>query len=137
MATSVFSGHDAGREPALQATMNITPLVDVMLVLLVIFMVTAPALAMRAEINLPQAGPVAPDPPPTLVLEVGSSGQWWLDGLAMTRAETETHLRTESSESPRTVLMVRAQGDADYQAFVSALAMADASGMSNVVTGAR
>ena len=33
--------------------------------------------------------------------------------------------------------MVRAQGDADYQAFVSALAMADASGMSNVVTGAR
>ena len=132
MTASVFSSDRAGQ--GLQAEINITPLVDVMLVLLVIFMVTAPALAMRAEVGLPQSGPAPLERPSTLVLEVGSSGQWWLDGVAASRAEVRTRLTAVATQSPRTILKVQAEDDADYQGFVSALAAADQSGMRNVVT---
>lgn len=135
MTASAFGNDRAGR--GLQAEINITPLVDVMLVLLVIFMVTAPALAMRADVRLPQAGPTPPEPPQVLVLEVGSSGQWWLDGEAMSRAGAQARLGDIALQAPDTVLKVQAQADADYQAFVTALATVDASGLRNVVTGAR
>ena len=44
--------------------MNITPLVDVMLVMLVIFMIAAPVFSQAIPLNLPHTGPDRPDPPP-------------------------------------------------------------------------
>jgi biopolymer transport protein TolR len=63
MAESVSSG-GGGKTPSAKADINITPLVDVMLVLLIVFMVAAPMLEQGVEINLPQAAAESIEPPP-------------------------------------------------------------------------
>ena len=61
------------------ADINVTPLVDVMLVLLIIFMVTAPTLSYPIEIDLPQKSPNPPppslEPPEPIKLRIDASGQ--------------------------------------------------------------
>lgn len=116
------------------AEINITPLVDVMLVLLVIFMVTAPMMSRPINAMLPQ--PVI-DPPvkpiSDLVLKVGVAGTYTLDDRPVTLAELRVRLEDARIADPRTVLQVEASGGADYQQLVSALAEADASGVTNIV----
>jgi biopolymer transport protein TolR len=56
MASSSGGGGRRGRRKAVMAEINVTPLVDVMLVLLIIFMVAAPLLTMNIQVDLPQAG---------------------------------------------------------------------------------
>jgi biopolymer transport protein ExbD len=116
------------------AEINITPLVDVMLVLLVIFMVTAPMLSRPIDALLPQpvkGNPV--DPPNDLVLKVGLAGLYTLDDRAVTLSELRTRLEDAHIADPRTVLQVEAADGADYQQLVSALAQAEASGLDNIV----
>jgi len=64
MGESVPQG-GGGKTPAAKPEINITPLVDVMLVLLIVFMVAAPMLEQGVEINLPQAAAETIDPPPS------------------------------------------------------------------------
>lgn len=118
------------------AEINITPLVDVMLVLLVIFMVTAPMLSRPIETLLPQPvpHPVTPvEPLNDLVLRVGLSGTYTLDDRPLTLAELRARLEDARITDPRTVLHVEAAEGADYQQLVSALAQAEASGVDNIV----
>ncbi len=117
------------------AEINITPLVDVMLVLLVIFMVTAPVLSRPIETMLPQPVPPAKpvEPPNDLVLRVDLSGTYTLDDRPVTLAELRVRLEDARHTDPRTVLHVEASEGADYQQLVSALAEAEASGVSNIV----
>jgi biopolymer transport protein ExbD len=116
------------------AEINITPLVDVMLVLLVIFMVTAPILSRPIDTMLPQRVDGQPtDPPNDLVLKVGLAGLYTLDDRPMTLGELRARLEDARIADPRTVLQVEAADGADYQQLVSALAQADASGIRNIV----
>jgi biopolymer transport protein ExbD len=116
------------------AEINITPLVDVMLVLLVIFMVTAPMLSRPIDALLPQRVDGKPvDPPNDLVLKVGLAGTYTLDDRAVTLSELRTRLEDAHIADPRTVLQVEAADGADYQQLVSALAQAEASGLDNIV----
>jgi len=116
------------------AEINITPLVDVMLVLLVIFMVTAPVLSRPIDAMLPQPVVGKPvDPPNDLVLKVGLAGLYTLDDRPVTLSELRARLEDARVADPRTVLQVEAADGADYQQLVSALAQADASGVSNIV----
>jgi len=116
------------------AEINITPLVDVMLVLLVIFMVTAPMLSRPIEAMLPQATPPVTriEPPNDLVLKVGVAGHYTLDDRPVTLSELRVRLEDARIADPRTVLQVEAADDADYQQLVSALAQAEASGIGNI-----
>ncbi len=116
------------------AEINITPLVDVMLVLLVIFMVTAPILSRPIEAMLPQ--PVkdkAIEPPNDLVLKVGLAGLYTLDDRPVTLGELRARLEDARVADPRTILQVEAADGADYQQLVTALAQAEASGVGNIV----
>jgi biopolymer transport protein ExbD len=62
-----------------QADINVTPLVDVMLVLLIIFMVTAPLLAAGMKVDLPKASATRPlDSQAPIVVTVGKNGALWL-----------------------------------------------------------
>ncbi len=116
------------------ADINITPLVDVMLVLLVIFMVTAPILSRPIDAMLPQRVDAQPtDPPNDLVLKVGLAGLYTLDDRPLTLGELRARLEDAHIADPRTVLQVEAADGADYQQLVSALAQADASGIRNIV----
>nr|WP_298156550.1 biopolymer transporter ExbD [uncultured Pseudoxanthomonas sp.] len=116
------------------AEINITPLVDVMLVLLVIFMVTAPLLSRPLDARLPQPVPDARRLPPNdLVLKLGVAGDYMLDDRPVSLAELRLRLEDARIADPQTVLQVEASAGADYQQLVSALAQAHASGIGHIV----
>jgi biopolymer transport protein ExbD len=116
------------------AEINITPLVDVMLVLLVIFIVTAPLLSRPIETILPQPVPgERTEPPNDLVLKVGLGGTYTLDDRPVSLAELRLRLEDALVADPRTVLQVDASAGADYQQLVSALAQAKVSGLDHIV----
>ena len=116
------------------AEMNITPLVDVMLVLLVIFMVTAPALTRTLPVNTPIPAPPTP-PPPRADLHIDANGAFVLDGQAVPAEALRPALAELAQRSPRVVLHVDAAGDAEYQGFATALSAAQDSGLANIAMG--
>jgi len=117
------------------AEINITPLVDVMLVLLVIFMVTAPMLSQPIDAILPQRTDrqIDQQPPNDLVLKVGLGGLYTLDDRPVTLVALRTLLEDARVSDPKTVLQVEAVEGAEYQQLVDALAQAEASGIRNIV----
>ena len=114
------------------ADMNITPLVDVMLVLLIIFMVTAPLLGLRIPMTLPQhVEPTVPPPEPR-VLEVEAGDLFRLDGVAMTPRELQGALAHWRQTDPQGVLRLEVAADADYQSAATAMATARRAGVENI-----
>ena len=94
---------------------NVTPLVDVMLVLLIIFMVTAPILQQGVTVDLPKvaAGPLAGQEE-QLVVNVGKGGQLFLNDTAMTADQLTTKLRAIAVARPDRQLYVRADQAVPY-----------------------
>ncbi|SDR13779.1 biopolymer transporter ExbD [Pseudoxanthomonas sp. CF125] len=116
------------------AEMNITPLVDVMLVLLVIFMVSAPLLTKTVDAGLPQ---VTSDDPETikplqLQLDIGDDGSYRLDGRLLPQSELGARLGDAALSDPRVVLRVHGSSGADYQQVVTVLAEARKQGIANL-----
>ncbi|HUD41903.1 MAG TPA: biopolymer transporter ExbD [Dokdonella sp.] len=122
------------RRVDLQAEINITPLIDVMLALLAIFMIAAPVVT--RQIDLPLAGSAAPPPaiePPLLTLSIMGAGEWYLDGVSVTRAGLADRLRTRIASAPAApVVELRAQPTSAYDDVASALAVARASGVTQL-----
>ena len=117
------------------AEINITPLVVVLMVLLVIFMVTAPMLSQPFDAILPQRTDRQIDqhPPNDLVLKVCLGGLYTLDDRPVTLVALRTLLDDARVSDPKTVLQVEAVEGAEYQQLVDALAQAEASGIRNIV----
>jgi len=136
MAASVFrdspSSSRSGHTEVAQ--MNITPLVDVMLVLLVIFMVSTPIVASKIDLRLSQATErTTPLPPPERVaLRVDGNSQFHLDGVALDKAALPQALQELMQSDPRTVVQITANSDADYQDFAWALAEAQRNGVRDI-----
>jgi len=116
------------------AEMNITPLVDVMLVLLVIFMVSAPLLTKTVDAALPRVAPPSADTikPLQLQLDVADDGSYRLDGRLLTSFELTGRLAEAAISDPHAVLRVHATSGADYQQLVTALAEARRQGIANL-----
>ncbi len=94
---------------------NVTPLVDVMLVLLIIFMVTAPILQQGVTVDLPKvaAGPLAGQEE-QLVVNVGKGGQLYLNDTPMTATDLGSKLRAIAAARPDRQLYVRADQSVPY-----------------------
>ena len=133
MAVTAYSATGRFRDDTV-AEINVTPLVDVMLVLLIIFMVTAPAVTGQLKLSLPVPAPAPERTPPKAELNVQQDSSYVLDGRALSRAQLSTALAALAADSPETVLTVDANADADYQAFAQALAAADRAGIRNLST---
>jgi biopolymer transport protein ExbD len=115
------------------AEMNITPLVDVMLVLLVIFMVSAPLVSQPIQASLPQSTPpIDTSKPQNLRLTVGGDGSYRLDDRPLTPTELWQRLDDAVISDPRTTLRVSAASDADYQRVVTALGEARKRGIVDI-----
>ena len=107
------------------AEMNITPLVDVMLVLLVIFMVSTPLVSRPISASLPQRATRAiPFTPLQLQLTVAADGSYRLDDRPLAPAQLWQRLDDALVSDPRAMLRVMAEPEADYQHVVTALAQA-------------
>ncbi|HYM85892.1 MAG TPA: biopolymer transporter ExbD [Pseudoxanthomonas sp.] len=114
------------------AEMNITPLVDVMLVLLVIFMVSAPLVSRPLNTSLPQNVPPSPLKPLQLQVSVTADGSYRLDDRPLAADELWRRVDEAVVTDPQAVLQVSAASDADYQQVVTVLAEARARGIVHI-----
>ena len=123
-----FANATAQRDSVAQ--INITPLVDVMLVLLIIFMVTAPILSYPIDIDLPQRSLTPPpenkNPPEPIDLRIDASGQvFWNDSptpLSALRNMMEAEVERDPNNQP--TLQIDTNDDADYGVLAKVLATA-------------
>jgi len=117
------------------ADINVTPLVDVMLVLLIIFMITVPMLSHKIKIDLPQPAPpplVPPPPPPEPIrLSVQSSGQLFWNDTPITEEGLQAQLRVYGVKplDQQPELDIRADKSTKYQNVATVMADAKNAGM--------
>ena len=113
------------------AEINVTPLVDVMLVLLIIFMITAPLMSHKIRIDLPQANPNVVDQPQPepLDLAIKENGDLFLNDEPVTDAILQSQLRVAAQKSPQPELQIRADKPTQWQKIATVMAEAKAVGM--------
>jgi len=120
---------------------NTTPLVDVMLVLLIIFMITAPSLVNRTDTKVPLRGPsqeVPPKPPIILTVDVqmtaGKAPVLALEGQPISANELLARLRLESAKSPdsKPEINIRTDPNASYEHMAQTLAIIKRSGAEKI-----
>ncbi|HXK30393.1 MAG TPA: protein TolR [Candidatus Binatia bacterium] len=105
------------------AQINVTPLVDVMLVLLVIFMVTAPIIQQGVQVNLPQAKAGAiPGTEELLVVSVAKNGKIYLNDNPMTLSELGGKLRAIRKLQVNKQVYLRADQDVRYGVVMKTIA---------------
>ena len=131
MTASVFARPQP--QAAAMAGINITPLVDVMLVLLVIFMVTMPIRSESIDLTLPGITPPRAIPPPEPVqLQVQADGSALLDGVRVELPALAAELRAQHAQAPKAALSLDGSGEAEYRAFAFALAAARNAGYRDI-----
>jgi len=105
-------------------SINITPLVDVLMVVLVMFILTATAQVAGIQVNLPKASStVSLAQPKTKAISINESGQVFLDAYPVTLPELEDRLRTEKALNPDFPVIVRGDAIVQYQKVVEVLDM--------------
>lgn len=110
---------------------NVTPFVDVVLVLLVIFMVTAPALLKdNIGLQLPKAGSADSKKIVTLGVAVNKQGQILLNGVTTTREALEAEVKQTLSRNPETQAIIAADADARHGDVVRAIDWIKSAGLS-------
>jgi biopolymer transport protein ExbD len=102
--------------------LNITPLLDLVFVLLVIFIITTPQMMNNLEINLPSGKPPVQKPKaePTRI-EVSAQGQITLDNAPVTPSQLKEKLAALKAADPDLGVVVKGADDTDYQIMVSVL----------------
>ncbi len=113
---------------------NIVPYVDVMLVLLVIFIITAPVLKRGVKVRLPQAAARAiPNPHrAVLIVTVNRAGRYFLDGHPMTPDALERRARGLLRLRPHTPVLIRGDRAVAYQDVVAAMVLLQRAGAADV-----
>ena len=116
MAMNVGSG--SGDEPSVLAAINTTPLVDVMLVLLIIFLITIPVINKTVKVELPKAVNIPTQTKPeNITVAVDKSGNiYWNDKAMPNRDELLAHVRMAAVVKPQPEVHIRADKDARYEA---------------------
>ena len=129
------SGNNSGGP---MADINVTPLVDVMLVLLIIFMVTAPILSYPIDIDLPQKSitppPEVKNPPEPIKLRIDAAGQVVWNNSPVPLSALRNMMDAEVERDPGLQLVLRSDADGDYQGFVGALSSAREAGVRGIAT---
>ena len=121
------------------AEINVVPYIDVMLVLLIIFMVTAPLITQGVHVELPEleSAPLQPNEEPPLVISVNRAGELFLnfgegredpvDDDSLVR-----RIRTVLNNNPKVQVMVRGDAEVEYARVVHAMVLAQAAGVPSV-----
>ena len=130
MAFASFDSRNAG---APMSDINMVPLIDVMLVLLVIFIVTAPLLTQAVKLELPKISSSPNDLRPERIdLAVDAAGQLYWNGQAVTRAELQQRLGQASIAPQAPELQLRADQNVAYRHVAQTLADASKAGLGRI-----
>lgn len=123
----------AGEHTQPMSEINTTPLVDVMLVLLVIFIITAPLLTHAVKIDLPQATSQPLEEKPEVIdLAVDVDGKIFWNDSEIQVAELATRMSEAAAQQQQPELQIRADKNTRYQVLAEVLAKAQTAGMKKV-----
>jgi biopolymer transport protein ExbD len=131
MAMSVGGG--GSDEPMMD--INTTPLIDVMLVLLIMFIITLPVMTNAVKLDMPQTN--RPPPPDTVQIEpiridIDWDGSVVWNGSLVQLDQLESYFRTEAAKNPQPELHVRPERRANYDTVAKVLALAQRNGMQRI-----
>ena len=126
-----FEAHEDSDE--VMSEINMTPLVDVMLVLLIIFIITMPVIQHTVKVALPRASS-SRDQTPTdkLQLSVDAQGQFYLDQQAVGADALQERLRAQAAREPQPQLYIRGDKNVPYEHVAQAMTAAQRAGLSRI-----
>jgi biopolymer transport protein ExbD len=128
-----FASFDSKRSSAPMTDINMVPLIDVMLVLLVIFIVTAPLLTHAVKLDLPKASAeVNQLKPDKIEFAIDAQGQRFFNGEAVTRAQAAQRFAAAGQVKPLPEVHLRADQSVAYRAVAETLADASRAGLSKI-----
>jgi biopolymer transport protein TolR len=123
----------SSRDSTTISQINVTPLVDVMLVLLVIFMVTAPIIQQGVQVNLPQAKAAAiPGSEELLIVSIAKNGKIYLNDNVMSLDELGAKMRAIRTNLADKQVYVRADQDVRYGLVMQTIAELKQAGIDRV-----
>ena len=119
--------------PQPMSEINVTPLVDVMLVLVVIFIITAPLLASAIRLDLPKAeGTQAGEAPRFVTVALDPAGKLFLNDRPVTPAQLAAELASAAKRNPDTEVQLRADQNVPYGRVVEVMGAAHQAGLSRI-----
>ena len=128
-----FGGFNDNQHQAPMADINVTPMVDVMLVLLVIFIITAPLFTHAIKLELPNAqSQAAPEKPETITLAINAEGKLFWNNAPVTRDELSQRIATASEKKPQPELQLRADKSTRYEVIAQVMSAAQNGGMNKI-----
>ena len=106
-----------------KSDINVTPLVDVMLVLLIIMMLVAPMLQKGVDVQLPEASHTAdkPDNQEQTVVAIDSANRFWVNGMQVAKHEFADRVKTILEDKTDKVVLIKGDRDASYAAIMEAM----------------
>ena len=127
------NGIGAGQHAAPMAEINTTPLVDVMLVLLVIFIITAPLLTHSVRIDLPKASsqPII-EKPEIITIAIDGAGKMYWNDVSLVQGELKMKLQAIANQKPEPELHIRADKETRYQLLAEVMADAQNAGVTKL-----
>lgn len=115
------------------AEINMTPLVDVMLVLLIIFMITAPLMTHSVKVELPRAvSTPTPEKPATLQVSIDAENVVFVASEAVDRSRLEAHFREAMARDANVELHLRADRATRYEAVAETMSAARRAGLARI-----
>ncbi|HEY0955551.1 MAG TPA: biopolymer transporter ExbD [Roseateles sp.] len=128
-----FASFDSKRSNAPVAEINMVPLIDVMLVLLVIFIVTAPLLTHAVKLDLPKVSSQVNEVKPNKIeFAIDAKGQRFWNGEMVSREEAQQRFAAEGKKSTQPEIHLRADQESAYKAVAQTLADASKAGLTKV-----
>lgn len=120
------------KKPAIIATINVTSLVDVTMVLLIIFMIAAPLLRSGVEVNLPQASSELIRPHEGIVVTLAQTGEIYLDGDKIQLDNFEALLFNRYTAANKKTVLLQADKSIPYGEVVNLMDRIKGAGISNL-----
>ena len=128
-----FGGFDKNMQAAPMAEINMIPLIDVMLVLLVIFIVAAPLQTHSVRIELPKASSQpSQTKPETIQLSIKADGTVYWNSERIEDATLATHMRVAANQSPQPEVHIRADSATPYQTIATVMSAAARAGLHKI-----
>ncbi|RDU94761.1 ExbD/TolR family protein [Trinickia dinghuensis] len=128
-----FGGFDKDRSAAPMAEINMTPLIDVMLVLLVIFIITAPLFTHAIRLDLPKAvSAPAPQTPQTITLSIDDASRLYWNGKALTLDDLRARLIQAGKAAQPPELHLRASRATRYDVIAQVMSAAQQAGLDRI-----